>query len=102
MKRILLLAALVVFGVTSSNAQTKSKAKAKAKKVVAAKVETPKTPAVDGAGMVFENETIDYGTIPHNADGKREFERSINDVNSKHPGLVVPEGAKFDFKQYYA
>jgi hypothetical protein len=23
--------------------------------------------------MVFENETIDYGTIPHNADGKREF-----------------------------
>jgi len=73
MKRILLLAALVVFGVTSSNAQTKSKAKAKAKKVVAAKVETAKTPAVDGAGMVFENETIDYGTIPHNADGKREF-----------------------------
>ena len=73
MKRILLLAALVVFGVTSSNAQTKSKAKAKAKKAVAAKVETPKTPAVDGAGMVFENETIDYGTIPHNADGKREF-----------------------------
>jgi hypothetical protein len=23
--------------------------------------------------MLFENETIDYGTIPHNADGKREF-----------------------------
>lgn len=23
--------------------------------------------------MVFESETIDYGTIPHNADGKREF-----------------------------
>ena len=23
--------------------------------------------------MVFENETIDYGTLPHNADGKREF-----------------------------
>ena len=69
MKRILLLAALVVFGVTSSNAQTKSKTK----KAVAAKVETVKTPAVDGAGMVFENETIDYGTIPHNADGKREF-----------------------------
>ncbi len=31
------------------------------------------TPSVDGAGMVFENEVIDYGTIAHNADGKREF-----------------------------
>jgi len=72
MKRILLLAMLVVFGVTTSNAQTKSKAK-KAAKAVAAKVETPKTPVVEGAGMVFENETIDYGTVPHNADGKREF-----------------------------
>jgi hypothetical protein len=27
---------------------------------------------VDGAGMVF-SETIDYGTIAHNADGQREF-----------------------------
>lgn len=69
MKKILLVAALVILGATTSNAQTKSKAK----KVVAAKVETPKTPSIEGAGMVFENETIDYGTIPHNADGKREF-----------------------------
>ncbi|MBC7440012.1 MAG: DUF1573 domain-containing protein, partial [Flavobacterium sp.] len=23
--------------------------------------------------MIFEQETIDYGTIQHNADGKREF-----------------------------
>lgn len=28
---------------------------------------------IEGVGMSFENETIDYGTIPHNADGKREF-----------------------------
>ena len=70
MKRILLLAMMVVLGTTAANAQTKTK---KAKKATAAKVETPKTPAVEGAGMVFENETIDYGTIPHNADGKREF-----------------------------
>lgn len=61
---------MVVLGTTAANAQTKTK---KAKKATAAKVETPKTPAVEGAGMVFENETIDYGTIPHNADGKREF-----------------------------
>ena len=69
MKKILLVAVLAVFSLTSANAQTKSKAK-KAKKAVSTKVETPK---VDGAGMVFENETIDYGSIPHNADGQREF-----------------------------
>lgn len=63
---------MVVLGATTATAQTKTKTK-KAKKVSVAKVETPKTPAVEGAGMVFENETIDYGTIPHNADGKREF-----------------------------
>lgn len=37
-------------------------------KTVAAKL-----PVVEGAGMVFENEVVDYGTIQHNADGKREF-----------------------------
>lgn len=57
MKKIILVAVMTVFGVMTSNAQ--------AKKAAAVKVE--------GAGMVFESETIDYGTIPHNADGKREF-----------------------------
>lgn len=66
MKKIILLAMLAVLGVTSSNAQeTTKKLKAKATKV--------STPKVDGAGMVFVSETIDYGTIAHNADGKREF-----------------------------
>jgi len=68
MKKIVLLAVLTIFGVTTSNAQAK-KAAAK-KEAVTSKTETPKT---EGAGMVFENETIDYGTLPHNADGKREF-----------------------------
>jgi hypothetical protein len=64
MKKIILLAALVVFGVTTSKAQeTSKKIKATATKMA----------KVNGAGMVFENETIDYGTIAHNADGKREF-----------------------------
>ena len=49
---------LAVVGITASNAQTTKKAKA-------AKVQ--------GAGMVFENETIDYGSIAHNADGNRQF-----------------------------
>jgi hypothetical protein len=70
MKRILLMTMLVVFSVATQAQTTKKKAKKVAKKAVAVKVETPK---VEGAGMVFENETIDYGTIPHNADGKREF-----------------------------
>lgn len=71
MKKIVLLAALAIFGVTASNAQAKKTAPAKAAaKAAPAKVETPK---VEGAGMLFENETIDYGTLPHNADGKREF-----------------------------
>lgn len=67
MKKIFLLAALTVLGVTTSNAQT---AKKGTKKTVEAKVASPK---VEGAGMVFESETIDYGTVAHNADGKREF-----------------------------
>ena len=71
MKKIVLLAALTIFGVTTSNAQAKkTAAKPAAKTTTTTKADTPK---VDGAGMLFENETIDYGTIPHNADGKREF-----------------------------
>lgn len=55
---------LTVLGVTSSKAQeTTKKTKATAAKVA----------KVNGAGMVFVSETIDYGTIAHNADGKREF-----------------------------
>jgi len=69
MKKSLLIALLVVFGAMTSNAQTKGKAKATAKPSATKVV----TPAVEGPGMLFENETIDYGTIPHNADGKREF-----------------------------
>lgn len=73
MKKIVLLAALVAFGVTTSNAQSK-KAAMKATASV-------KAPVVQGAGMVFESETIDYGTIAHNADGKREFV-FVNNGNS--------------------
>jgi len=72
MKKIVLLAMLTVFGVSASNAQAKkaTKSTASAKTENAKKTDAAK---VDGAGMLFDSETIDYGTIPHNADGKREF-----------------------------
>lgn len=64
MKKIFLLAMLTVLGAATSCAQeTTKKIKANSAKVA----------KVDGAGMAFVSETIDYGTIAHNADGKREF-----------------------------
>ncbi|MFC6876321.1 DUF1573 domain-containing protein [Flavobacterium myungsuense] len=84
MKRIFLLAMLTFFGIANSNAQQAKKPIAKkapitkTKKAVVAKVDDAKAVTaigakLEGAGMLFENETIDYGTIPHNADGNREF-----------------------------
>jgi len=66
MKKIVLLAVLTVFSIATTNAQAKKTAK---KEAAPTKTEAK----VEGAGMAFESETIDYGTIPHNADGKREF-----------------------------
>lgn len=65
MKKILLLAMLAVMGITTTQAQETTK---KLKKAVPAKVAT-----VNGAGMVFVSETIDYGNVEHNADGQRQF-----------------------------
>lgn len=59
MKKIIILA-LLVLGSVASNAQVTKKITAKSAKV-------------EGAGMVFATEIIDYGTIAHNADGRREF-----------------------------
>lgn len=69
MRKIVTLALLVVLGVTSSNAQETSRAIKKIK----AKTTAVSTPKVDGAGMVFQSETIDYGTVAYNSDGRREF-----------------------------
>ncbi len=68
MKKIFLLAMLTALGTTISNAQETSK---KSKKVT--KTTTVAVPTVNGAGMVFASQTIDYGTIAHNADGNRQF-----------------------------
>ncbi|MBC7494663.1 MAG: DUF1573 domain-containing protein, partial [Flavobacterium sp.] len=81
MKKIVLIAILFVAGVSISNAQTKSFSKTKKTQ----KVAKVKIPTVTGAGMVFENETIDYGTIKHNADGNRKFVL----VNNGNQPLVI-------------
>jgi hypothetical protein len=74
MKKIFLLAMLTVLGVTTSNAQKTTKTtKTKTTTTKVATTTKTTTAKVEGAGMIFENETIDYGTIAHNADGKREF-----------------------------
>ncbi|MDD5150731.1 MAG: DUF1573 domain-containing protein [Flavobacterium sp.] len=79
MKKIVTLSiALLAFAF--SNAQetakiVKSTKKAKAQTTKVAAVVLPK---VEGAGMVFDTETIDYGTVAHNADGNRKFEFTNN------------------------
>lgn len=81
MKKILLMAAAIAFfgnlDATAQETAKKSKKvkKAKTTKVVAKKDEAPKFEMVKvaGPGMVFESETVDYGTIEQGADGKREF-----------------------------
>jgi hypothetical protein len=76
MKKIVTLSiALLLF--TFSNAQETAKIKKSTKKATA-KTATITLPKVDGAGMVFISETIDYGTIAHNADGNRKFEFTNN------------------------
>lgn len=64
MKKIIFIALVGIFTFSTSNAQTKAKNAVKT---------TTKAPTVEGAGMLFDMETIDYGTVEHNSDGKREF-----------------------------
>ena len=67
MKKLITLSiALLAF--TFSNAQETTKITKKFPKTI--KTTLPK---VEGAGMVFQSETIDYGSVAANSDGKREF-----------------------------
>ena len=76
MKKIVTLSiALLAF--TFSNAQETAKIKKTVKKATTAVAKVAAT-KVDGAGMVFDADTIDYGTIAHNADGNRKFEFTNN------------------------
>ena len=72
-KSIIMFSALALLAFSGSFAQEASKkfkAKTAKKAVVAPKVEAPK---VETAGMAFEKETIDYGTVEFKSDGGREF-----------------------------
>lgn len=77
MKKILLVSALFIFGaVTTQAQQTTSTTKVKTELKKTKKVKKSKKtamPTVEGPGMVFESETIDYGTIDQDANGQREF-----------------------------
>ncbi|MEW5674863.1 DUF1573 domain-containing protein [Flavobacterium enshiense] len=75
MKKILLLGAFFILNTVAVEAQeiaTKAKTEIKAAKK-AKKAKKVKMPKVEGVGMFFESETIDYGTIDQDANGQREF-----------------------------
>ncbi|EMY3583862.1 DUF1573 domain-containing protein [Flavobacterium psychrophilum] len=77
-KLIFILSAIAFFGANAVSAQevaTKAKVEVtKTKKAIKAKKgAVAALPKVEGAGMVFENETIDYGTIAHNSEPNRQF-----------------------------
>ena len=63
-----MLAVLACFGITAANAQA-----AKPAKKAATATKTEVAPKVEGPGIMFDSETIDYGTIQKGAEGKREF-----------------------------
>jgi Protein of unknown function (DUF1573) len=78
MKKIVTLAMLLFMGVTVANAQETTKKVKKAKTTKAVANAKPAMAKVEGAGMLFESETIDYGTIAHNAEPNRKFEFTNN------------------------
>ena len=77
MKKIFVIVAFMMLGTTVSFAQDLGKANTEVKsKKITKKASASKKVVkseVEGAGMKFVSETVDYGTINQNADGKREF-----------------------------
>lgn len=69
-KGLLLFSAIALLSFSGSYAQESSKKVKPKAKTATTKVEAPK---VTGPGIVFETETIDYGTVDYKSDGKREF-----------------------------
>ncbi len=105
MKKVILSMAVIVCSMFAANAQEAAKPAAEA-------VVNP-----NAAEIAFVTETIDYGTIEHNADGNREFKykntgkENLNITNCKgSSGCTVPTwpkepikpGATSSIKVHYA
>ena len=75
MRKIALLTVLAVFGFSANAQTTKTTTTTTTKKTTKTEVTAKKdaAPKVDGAGLTFESDVMEYGTIPHNSEGKREF-----------------------------
>jgi Protein of unknown function (DUF1573) len=83
MKKLVLLVAFALLGSTATFAQEatsvvkkevkKAKKSKKVKKSEVAEEVKAYVPQIQGAGMVFDTETVDYGTIAQNSNPNREF-----------------------------
>jgi hypothetical protein len=82
-KSILLFSALALFTFSGSFAQESLKKAPKVKSTKTTKVVAPK---VQGPGMNFTSDVMDYGTIEHKADGAREF---VFTNNGTEPLLIM-------------
>jgi hypothetical protein len=77
MKKIVTLSiALLAFAF--SNAQETAKITKSTKKATVKTTKTAALTKVEGAGIIFDSEIIDYGTIAHNAEPNRKFEFTNN------------------------
>lgn len=73
-KFILVLSAVVFFGTAAATAQdAKAKKATTEKKAKKGKETIPAGPKVQGPGMLFESETIDYGKIAPDSEPNRQF-----------------------------
>lgn len=86
-KYILILSTLFVLTTFQSNAQEVGTKTTTVRKQVKKnkKVKKAAIPKVEGAGMYFDSETIDYGTVAANSNGKREF----TFVNNGNKPLII-------------
>jgi outer membrane lipoprotein-sorting protein len=76
MKKIALLS-ICLLAFTFANAQETAKISKSTKKATV-KTASAAQAKINGAGLIFDSEVIDFGTIAHNADGNRKFEFTNN------------------------
>ena len=77
MMRKIITLSIALLAFAFSNAQETAKPSRVIKKVTV-KTSASALPKVQGAGMVYVTETIDYGSVAINSDGNRKFEFTNN------------------------